>query len=363
VGSVKTGEPLHIVHRDVSPQNILVGSDGTARVLDFGVAKAAVRLHSTGGAAVKGKLAYMAPEQIRGGEVDRRADVFAAGIVLWEMLTRERLFAGGSEGETVFRTLQAKIAPPSSVAPISPAFDAVVLRALQRDPDDRFQSAREMALELEACVSIANPSRVGAWVEELASEELSSRALKVREVESQSAAMEKAGPSGAPVEPPPPLAAPAPEEPEPSAHKSVVSSIDPAPPTGRATRRVAVISSVALLLALVAGAALLRRGPSASSPPPSAAASTASAPSPSSVAPAATEAAAPASSASPEAASSPTSATSSSPPLRPPPRPTYRPAPAAPTPAPKPAPAGKGVTEYVGPDGVLHFCRPPDCPK
>src|SRR5580692_3839687 len=90
------GEPLSIVHRDVSPQNVLVGVDGIARVVDFGVAKAAGRLQSTRDGQVKGKAAYMSPEQLRGDGVDRRSDVYACGVVLWEMLTGQRLFAGGS---------------------------------------------------------------------------------------------------------------------------------------------------------------------------------------------------------------------------------------------------------------------------
>ncbi|PKN31616.1 MAG: serine/threonine protein kinase, partial [Deltaproteobacteria bacterium HGW-Deltaproteobacteria-20] len=97
------GKRLGLVHRDVSPQNILVGLDGTARITDFGVARAASRLHATKVGQLKGKLAYMAPEQARGGEVDARTDVFAAGIVLWEALTMRRLFRGDNEAATLNR--------------------------------------------------------------------------------------------------------------------------------------------------------------------------------------------------------------------------------------------------------------------
>src|SRR5439155_1734139 len=103
----ESGEPLGIVHRDVSPQNILVGADGLARVLDFGIAKARGRLQSTGAGQVKGKLAYTAPEQLLGREVDRRADVYASAVVLWEALVGKHLFHAPNEGETVTRETNA----------------------------------------------------------------------------------------------------------------------------------------------------------------------------------------------------------------------------------------------------------------
>src|SRR6185503_14915616 len=107
------GTPLEIVHRDVSPQNILVGVDGVARITDFGVAKAQARLaNATQGGQLKGKLAYMSPEQVRGNmTVDRRADVFAAGIVTWELLTAQRLFKADGEAETLFKVVAAEVPP------------------------------------------------------------------------------------------------------------------------------------------------------------------------------------------------------------------------------------------------------------
>ena len=100
-----TASSLNLVHRDVSPQNILVGINGTARITDFGVARAATRLSSTRSGQLKGKLAYMAPEQARGGDIDRRADVFAVGTVLWEVLADKRLFKGEGEADTLNRVL------------------------------------------------------------------------------------------------------------------------------------------------------------------------------------------------------------------------------------------------------------------
>jgi serine/threonine-protein kinase len=180
------GEPLGIVHRDVSPQNILVGVDGVPRVLDFGVAKASGRARTTRDGHVKGKLAYMAPEQLRGTVVDRRTDVFAAGIVLWELLTGRRLFGGAdNEGRIVTNVLEQVVEPPSRAAPgVSPALDAVVLRALSRDQSKRFATARQMALAVEEAVDLASPAQVGAWVETLAGEVLHARARTLADIES-----------------------------------------------------------------------------------------------------------------------------------------------------------------------------------
>ncbi len=178
----EAGEPLGVVHRDVSPQNILVGTDGLPRVLDFGVAKALGRLQTTSDGQIKGKTAYMAPEQLRGRPVDRRTDVYAAAVVLWEMLSGERLFVGDSPGETMARVLEQPVTPPSerSIA-VSPALDAIVLRGLSRNPETRFSSAEAMADALEAAQPIAKPRVVGQWVTELAGEGLSRRTeLKTR---------------------------------------------------------------------------------------------------------------------------------------------------------------------------------------
>ncbi len=136
------GEPLGIVHRDVSPQNILVGIDGMARVIDFGVAKAAGRLQSTQDGQIKGKIAYMAPEQLAGRVVTRTADVYAMGVVLWEVLAGTRLFPGDSQGAVVMKVFEGAPAPPSCHALRLPArLDALVMRALALNPTDRFASA------------------------------------------------------------------------------------------------------------------------------------------------------------------------------------------------------------------------------
>ncbi|MCC6645818.1 MAG: serine/threonine protein kinase [Polyangiaceae bacterium] len=178
------GRPLGVVHRDISPQNVLVGADGVARVLDFGVAKAAGQLHVSGEAALVGKFGYMPPEQLTGEELDRQADVYAAGVVLWETLTSKRLFPG--KGEEVFaKILSAEVPPPSSIADdVPPALDRVVLRALSRDRGKRHATAADLGRAIEAAVPLASPSRVGAWVKELAERALDKRTAIVARIES-----------------------------------------------------------------------------------------------------------------------------------------------------------------------------------
>ncbi len=220
------GEPLGIVHRDVSPQNILVGSDGQARVLDFGVAKAAGRVQTTREGQLKGKLMYMAPEQLRGETVTRRTDLYAAAVVLWEALTRQRLFAGDNEGAVVTRVLEGSVQPPSRFM-IDPsrtidsvtmhlyeALDEVVMRGLSRDAAHRFDTGREMALALEKCGNPATAAEVGEWVEHVAKGSLLERAELIAEIESSSSNM------------PRPLGATQPMTTVPAAHEDATGAPD-----------------------------------------------------------------------------------------------------------------------------------------
>lgn len=143
------GQPMNIVHRDVSPANILVGVAGEVKLIDFGVAKARQRRAWTMDGTVKGKTPYLAPERLLGREGDRRGDIYAAGVVLWELLTTERLYRGGSELEIAQRILHQPPPPPSSRNPTVPrALDAIVGRALARDPDARYQDAAELEDDL-----------------------------------------------------------------------------------------------------------------------------------------------------------------------------------------------------------------------
>lgn len=182
------GEPLGIVHRDVSPQNVLVGVDGVARLLDFGIAKATDRLHTTEEGRIKGKIAYMPPEQLRGESVNRQADIYAAAVVLWESLTGRRLFKTETQAALLEQILYGTIEPPSSVVPeISAALDAVVMRGLAQDRTERYATAREMAIALQAAVPLAASNDVGEWVEARAEESLRARADRVAAIESASA--------------------------------------------------------------------------------------------------------------------------------------------------------------------------------
>jgi eukaryotic-like serine/threonine-protein kinase len=178
------GNPLQIVHRDISPQNIMVGVDGISRVLDFGVAKAAGNSSHTRDGNLKGKLAYMSPEQLRATGVDRRTDVYAASIVLWEMLTGRRLVEGEDDVTLLARALEGNIPWPSTIIQgIPPALEAVVMKGLSRDLGQRYQSARDMALAIEHAVPLASQREVGEWVQSVASKRLGERAARIKAVE------------------------------------------------------------------------------------------------------------------------------------------------------------------------------------
>jgi len=180
------GQPLGIVHRDVSPQNVLVGVDGVPRVIDFGVAKAVGRQQSTQDGKLKGKLGYMPPELFEGQPPDRRGDVYAAAVVLWEMLTGQRLFEGLTEGETFRKIVVGPPEPPSRYAPPeTEALDEIIMRGLARDPADRFATAFDMALAIERAVPPALTRRVGEWVAAVAGDAVDERAQPIVEAELQ----------------------------------------------------------------------------------------------------------------------------------------------------------------------------------
>ncbi|MBX3259053.1 MAG: serine/threonine protein kinase [Labilithrix sp.] len=180
------GSPLGIVHRDVSPQNIHVGLDGVARVLDFGIAKATNRVQETRTDQIKGKVAYMSPEQLAKGPIDRRADVYSAAVVVWEALTGARLFKADDVPSLVYSIMNDEIRAPSEVAPDLPKeLDAVVMKGLDRDPENRWASAREMAVALEKVLAPAPPREIGEWVRETAGEMLAWRIELVHRIESE----------------------------------------------------------------------------------------------------------------------------------------------------------------------------------
>jgi serine/threonine protein kinase len=207
------GMALGIVHRDVSPQNVLVGTDGVSKILDFGVAKAAGRVQTTREGQIKGKLAYMPPEQLRGATVTRSTDIYAAGVVLWEIVTGQRLFAGDNEGVVVAKVLSGDVASPLGVlrergvalTPEQehslPKLEKIILKALAAEPEARYATAKEMALEIERTIPPATGSEVSEWVEVHAQEVLAQRAGRVAEIES--------GAMSSPVDPRPSSSMPA----------------------------------------------------------------------------------------------------------------------------------------------------------
>jgi hypothetical protein len=166
------GQPLDLVHRDVSPQNILVGADGISRILDFGIAKAVDRIQDTHTGQLKGKVSYMAPEQLLGQPIDRRVDVYAAGLVLWEALAGKRLFPGDSSGHVMYRVLRGEI-PPLSDAP--PLVRDAVSKATERDRVARFATAFGFARALEDASAPVAPTAVGDWVREVSGPALTRR--------------------------------------------------------------------------------------------------------------------------------------------------------------------------------------------
>ncbi len=173
----KRGEPLELVHRDISPANVLVGADGICRITDFGVARARSRLSSTEGGKIKGKISYMAPEQLLAEKVDRRTDAYAAAVVLWETLTGQRLFVAENDGALLSKLIAgATRSPREVVEEVSAGIDAVCMRALSIEPTDRFASAATFADALESAanddgVGIANSRAVAAFVEEIGAHE------------------------------------------------------------------------------------------------------------------------------------------------------------------------------------------------
>jgi serine/threonine protein kinase len=179
------GRNLELVHRDVSPQNILVGIDGVARITDFGVARATSRLTSTRVGQLKGKLAYMAPEQASGDKLDRRADVFSAGVLIWETFASKRLFKADNEAATLQRVMNEPIPDLQRIAPhLSAELCAVVMRALDRDRDKRYASAAELSSALETAAvgrdGLAATREVAAYVKELLGEEIEQQRDAVR---------------------------------------------------------------------------------------------------------------------------------------------------------------------------------------
>ncbi len=185
----ENGQPLRLVHRDVSPQNVIVGVDGVARVVDFGIAKAMGGAQVTRDGQLKGKMPYMAPEQLRRHSVDRRVDVYATGVILWEALAGKRLFVAEDESALFGKVLEDVVVKPSTFNPdVSPALDAIVMHAIERDPDKRFATAHELAVAIEHLGTHAPASVVAEWVTRNAREALDKRMAQISEMEREAPA-------------------------------------------------------------------------------------------------------------------------------------------------------------------------------
>ena len=275
------GEPLGIVHRDISPQNVLIDVAGRVRITDFGVARALERVTQTQSGEVKGKLAYFAPEQARAKPLDRRADVYALGIVGWELMAGRRLFMGEGPADTLMKVLEMEAPPISDYRPDAPpALVNAIAHALTRDLDGRTASAGEFATELRASMTPSGPSALGRFIRARGGESLLRLEEGIRQLvpSNPSARLSSSGRSLAPlavlddattltpsvsqvleVKPP------RPPPPPPPASALVAPVIVSAPPPSASSRWVALGAGV-LLLAAAAGAAAYLSSRSVASP-------------------------------------------------------------------------------------------------
>jgi serine/threonine-protein kinase len=254
------GSPLGVIHRDVSPQNVFVTYDGQVKLVDFGVAKTLAASHHTRPGAIKGKLAYMAPEQLQRDVIDRRVDVFAAGVMLWEMLAGRRMWNGMTEVEIVAHLAMAKPMPPlPSERGLPPALDVICARALDPDPDRRYQTAAEMEVDLERVLVGAADSHarnLGKVV---------SLAFGAERAERQSIIERSSLPHAARSGTPAPVVTPAPLwTPGPTALSSVEIPLDDLPtapePVGSRRLWIRRIATVGALACLAWGGILLTEG-------------------------------------------------------------------------------------------------------
>lgn len=247
------GKPLGIVHRDVSPQNVLVSYSGQVKLIDFGIAKAAGKLTRTQAGSIKGKMGYMAPEQVAGKDIDRRSDIFALGICLWEALTLQRLFQAQNEYLVIQQIRSSEIAAPSSVSPlVPPELDRIDLKALAKDPKERYANAQEFEADLRAFArsiqATTDASRIAAFMARMFPAETAQRTSALQHQESPRMS-DKAGSdldvfdglakkSASPSVPPQRPAPPPPGAPPGSRQKTLLGLPPPnlPPPPSRASR-------------------------------------------------------------------------------------------------------------------------------
>ncbi|NCO68936.1 MAG: TonB family protein, partial [Acidobacteria bacterium] len=219
------GQAMALVHRDVSPQNVLISYDGDIKLCDFGIAKAASKASHTRAGALKGKLQYMSPEQAWGKDIDQRSDIFSLGLVFYEMLTGRKAFAGDSELSILEQVRAPKLTPPREMDPSTPPeVERVVLKALQTDRDDRYQTAAEMARELANILQSLRPapgaSELGSFLSDLVGRE--------RQAPATSAPPVRPGVTATPLPAPKPTPSPAPPA-KAKGHKAQPKPAKPAP--------------------------------------------------------------------------------------------------------------------------------------
>ena len=248
----ESGVDLRLVHCDISPENLLVGVDGTCRLTDFGVARKA---NLALGATVRGKPGYVSPEQVSGQTFDHRADIFSMGVVLWNALTGQKLFVGKTVEDTLSQVCNKPIPSPSSIGGESlKALDAVILRALSRDPNDRFDSADEMLSALSqvalAHYGLATTKEIAFWVREAAGSELTQRRLAVLDaVRFPTLPPDAAEPTANDCMP---LSQPAPDSMASGHPESESRTMALTPNSGKASRALPIVAGILALAAVVA---------------------------------------------------------------------------------------------------------------
>lgn len=261
------GQAMALVHRDVSPQNVLISYEGEIKLCDFGIAKAASKASHTRAGALKGKLQYMSPEQAWGKDLDHRSDIFSLGLVLYEMIVGRKAFSGDSELSILEQVRSPKLVPPREVDPtIPPEVEQVLLKALQEKREERYQSAADMAKDLEAAMRAFEPAPSAA--------QLAAFLCDLQGRERPALATEAAATVKLPVSPPPPkppkpqpVAPPKPEPaPAPVQPVSIPELEEAVPPRPKASP---LLWAVPVVLVVVAGGYfLLTRGKPAESPLP-----------------------------------------------------------------------------------------------
>ena len=246
----QSGREISLVHRDVSPQNVLVSFEGEVKLIDFGIAKAAGKGSKTQAGILKGKFGYMSPEQVRGIPVDRRSDVFSCGIVLYELLTGERLFVGESDFSTLEKVRNVEILPPSTYnRKIPDELERIVLKALAKDVEDRYQNAIDLHDELQAFVYTAGEfySRkdLAGWMKKTFGKEIEDETAKLESyrqlkppVEAPAVPRTTTGPRGTgPAQSPPPRRS--------TQAMAAVGTKPPPPPSGRISQQLPAVTAPA----------------------------------------------------------------------------------------------------------------------